>query len=170
MKLNVILRNLRVEDAESLVKYANNKKIFDNMRDAFPHPYTLKNAVEYIKICNEASDTKLIYGIDYNNEIVGCIGGFVDEDIYIKTCELGYWIGEPHWGKGIVSESIKLMTEQLWKRFDIVRIYAEPFEGNYGSRKVLEKAGFELESIKKKSVFKNGEVQNSCIYVKLRKD
>lgn len=168
MKINITLRNLKVEDAESLVKYANNKKIFDNMRDAFPHPYTLINAANYIKISNEISDSKLIYGIEYNGEIIGCIGGFVDEDIYIKTCELGYWIGEPFWGKGITSEAIQLMTEKLFKRFDIVRLYAEPYETNIGSRKALEKAGFKLESIKEKSVFKNGEILNSCIYVMIR--
>lgn len=168
MKISITLRLLKVEDAESLVKYANNKKIFDNMRDAFPHPYTIVDAANYIKICNEISDSKIIYGIEYENEIIGCIGGFVDEDIYIKTCELGYWIGEPFWGRGITTEAIQLMTEKLFKRFDIVRLYAEPYENNIGSRKALEKAGFKLESLKEKSVFKNGEIQNSCIYVVIR--
>lgn len=168
MKPLVKLRLLTVEDANSLVKYANNKKIFDNMRDAFPYPYTLISAADYIKISNEISDSKLIYGIEYNDEIIGCIGGFLEDDIYIKSCELGYWIGEPHWGKGIITEAIKLMTEKLFKRFDIVRLYAEPYEKNIGSRKALEKAGFKLESIKEKSVFKNGEIMNSCIYVIIR--
>lgn len=160
IKLRVVTKN----DQISLVKYANNKKIADNLRNAFPHPYTEDNANEFIKSANENNPKKLILAIDLKGELIGCIGAFQQEDIYSKNAEIGYWLAEPFWGKGYISSAIKKFIPMVFENMDIVRIYAEPFENNIGSKKALEKAGFKLEAVLKNNIFKNGEIQSSCIY------
>ncbi|MDP4110158.1 MAG: GNAT family protein [Bacillota bacterium] len=163
------LREWRMEDAESAARYANNPKIALNLRDAFPSPYSLQNAEFYIKSCLSADkNTNLSLAIDVNNEAVGSIGVFVKDDVYSKSAELGYWLGEPFWGMGIMSGAVCQITRTAFSRFDIARIFAEPFARNNGSRKVLENAGFRLEGILKNSVYKNGELGDSCVYALLR--
>jgi ribosomal-protein-alanine N-acetyltransferase len=158
------LRILNDKDRFSLVKYANNKKIADNLRNAFPHPYSEQNAIDFIKSANENNPNKLVLAIDLNGELIGCIGAFKQVDIYSKNAEIGYWLAEPFWGNGYVSSVIKKILPMVFENMDIVRIYAEPFENNIGSKKVLEKAGFKLEAVLKNNIFKNGEILSSCIY------
>lgn len=162
------LRAVRKEDQLSLMKYANNAKIAAYLRNAFPHPYTEQHAIDFILSSNENSSKKLILAIDLNGELIGCIGGFQQEDIYTKNAEIGYWLGEPFWGKGIVTQAIRKFIPMLFANMDIVRIYAEPFEENIGSRKALEKAGFTLEAVLKNNIYKNGNVTSSCIYSLLK--
>lgn len=158
------LRVLNKNDVSSLVKYADNKKIADNLRNAFPHPYSEQNALDFIRSANENNPEKLILAIDLNGELIGCIGGFKQDDIYSKNAEIGYWLAEPYWGKGFVSEAIRKFIPMVFENMDIVRIYAEPFDNNIGSKKALEKAGFKLEATLKNNIFKNGEIRSSCIY------
>ncbi len=158
------LRILNEKDRSSLVKYANNKKIADNLRNAFPHPYSDQNAIDFIKSANENNPDKLILAIDLSGELIGCIGAFKQDDIYSKNAEIGYWLAEPFWGNGYVSSTIKKFLPMVFENMDIIRIYAEPFENNIGSKKALEKAGFKLEAVLKNNIFKNGEIQSSCIY------
>lgn len=160
----VKLRILKDQDRSSLVNYANNKKIADNLRDAFPHPYTEQNAIDFIRNANENNPKKLILAIDLNEELIGCIGAFQQDDIYSKNAEIGYWLAEPFWGNGYISSSLRKFTPMVFENMDIVRIYAEPFENNIGSKKALEKAGFKLEAVLKNNIFKNGELMSSCIY------
>ena len=161
------LRPWRIEDAESLASYANNSKIAANLRDAFPHPYTLNDAIGYINFCLGMKN-KLCFAIEVDGEAVGSVGVFPKDDVYCKSAELGYWLGEPFWRKGIMNEAVSRICEQAFSNYDIVRIFAEPFARNMGSRRVLEKAGFELEGILKKSVFKNGVIEDSLMYAKLK--
>lgn len=165
--MDFILRPWRIEDAETLASYANNSKIAANLRDAFPHPYTVSDAAGYINFCLGMKD-ELCFAIEVDGKAVGSIGVFLKDDVYRKSAELGYWLAEPFWGKGIMSEAVSRICEQAFSEHDIVRIFAEPFARNLGSRRVLEKAGFELEGILKKSVFKNGAIEDSCMYAKLR--
>ncbi len=165
--MDFILRPWRIEDAETLASYANNSKIAANLRDAFPHPYTVSDAAGYINFCLGMKD-ELCFAIEVDGKAVGSIGVFLKEDVYRKSAELGYWLAEPFWGKGIMSEAVSRICEHAFSKYDIVRIFAEPFARNLGSRRVLEKAGFELEGILKKSVFKNGVIEDSCMYAKLR--
>jgi ribosomal-protein-alanine N-acetyltransferase len=165
----VKLRVLREQDQSSLVKYANNKKIADNLRDAFPHPYNEQNAIDFIRNANENNPKKLILAIDLNGELIGCIGAFQQDDIYSKNAEIGYWLAEPFWGKGYISSAIIKFIPMVFENMDIVRIYAEPFENNIGSKKALEKAGFKLEAVLKNNIFKNGELMSSCIYSILKR-
>ncbi len=160
IKLRVVTKN----DKISLVKYANNKKIANNLRNAFPNPYSEENANDFINSANENNPKKLILAIDFNEELIGCIGAFQQDDIYSKNAEIGYWLAKPFWGKGYISTAIKKFVPMVFENMDIVRIYAEPFENNLGSKKALDKAGFKLEATLKNNIFKNGEVLSSCIY------
>lgn len=163
--MNFILRKWKLSDAQSIAQIANNKKIADNLRNLFPYPYTIEDAKGYIDICLNTDESKnLFYAIDVEGKAVGSIGVFVKDDVYCKSAEIGYWLGEDYWGKGIMSEAIRRSCEEAFKIFDIVRIFAEPYAYNIGSRKALEKAGFKLEGVLEKSVYKNGTFFDSCVY------
>ncbi len=101
---------------------------------------------------------------------MGSIGVFCGRDVYRRSAEIGYWLAEPFWGQGIMSEAIRRISEEAFRRFDIVRLYAEPFAVNVGSRRALEKAGFELEGILRNSVCKNGRILDSCVYARLKEE
>lgn len=163
------LRKWQANDADSVAKYANNSKIADNLRNAFPYPYTKANAEYYIDSCISKADTcQYTRAIVVGGEAVGSIGVFIKDDVYCKSGEIGYWLGEPFWNRGIISSSIQQICHDVFNQYDIVRIFAEPFAHNIGSRKALEKAGFELEGILKKNVYKNGDYFDSCIYALLK--
>lgn len=163
--MDFILRKWKETDAESVAKIANNKKIAANLRNAFPYPYTLEDAKAYIEICLNTDESKnLFYAIEIDGKAVGSIGVFVKDDVYCKSAEIGYWLGEDYWGKGIMSEAIRRTCQDAFKIFDIVRIFADPYAYNMGSRGALEKAGFKLEGVLEKSVYKNGTYFDSCVY------
>jgi len=167
--MDFVLREWKLTDAESVAHHANNKKVADNLRNVFPHPYSLADAEFYINICKNADKkSDLLLAIEVDGNAVGSIGVFKKGDVYCKSGELGYWLGEEFWGKGIVTEAIKQICEIAFEKLNIVRIFAEPYETNLGSRRVLEKSGFKLEGILKNSVFKNGNIINSCVYALLK--
>lgn len=154
---------------EDVVYYANNKKIADNLRNVFPYPYSYKDAEEYVLACAGNDEHKQICrAIVIDEKAVGSIGVFQLEDVYSKSGELGYWLGEEFWGKGIMSCAIKQLSTTAFEKLDIIRIFAEPFAHNIGSRKALENAGFALEGIMKNSVCKNGVIFDSCMYALLK--
>ncbi|MDT7828060.1 GNAT family protein [Pricia sp. S334] len=154
--VEIILRTLKPSDKTQIALLANNKKIWDNVRDAFGHPYTEKNAEEFIQR-QAKSDTEDVFAIDCQGELCGLIGLILQNDIYRKSAEIGYWIGEPFWGKGIVTKAIELITIYAFDKLILIRIFAGVFEYNVASMRVLEKNGFQKEGIAKKAVFKNGE-------------
>lgn len=165
------LRAWKPEDVNSVAQYANNPKIAANLRDAFPYPYTREDAKSYVEGCaNEDSTRRLTRAIVVNGEAAGSIGVFLGVDVYRKSAELGYWLAEPFWGNGIMSAAVRQICKEAFERFDIVRIHAEPFAFNSGSRRVLEKAGFTREGTLRSSVYKNGVIQDSCLYALLRED
>jgi len=162
--MNIILRKWDKEDIEQLITLANNKNISDNLRDHFPYPYTLKDAEEWISL-NETNLSITNFAIEVN-ELAGGCGILLKEDIYRFNAEIGYWIGEKFWNKGIATHVVRLMIEKIKLKYpDIIRIYAEVFEHNKASMKVLEKNGFHLESIRQKAVVKNNIVMNDQIWV-----
>ena len=159
------LRKWLNSDADSVAKYANNINVANNLRNVFPHPYTIEDAKWYVNNCASNDEIhQCTRAIVVDGEAVGSIGAFIKDDVYCKSGEIGYWLGEPFWNRGIISEAIKQMCDLVFQKYGVVRIFAEPYAGNLGSRKVLEKAGFELEGILKKSVYKNGAIFDSCIY------
>lgn len=163
--INFDLREWQPGDAESVAKYANNPKIAQNLRNFFPNPYTLRDAEKYIESCIHANKKEqVMQAIVVHDEVIGSIGVFIKEDVYGKSAEIGYWLGEPFWGQGIMTGAIDQICHFVFNYYDIVRIFAEVFEYNTGSRKALEKAGFQLEGILKKSICKNGRIFDSYLY------
>jgi RimJ/RimL family protein N-acetyltransferase len=148
-------------DLGSLVKHANNPKIAANMTDAFPHPYSEENGKAFIAMAMSAPS---ILAIEVNGEAVGGIGIHPQSDIMCKNAELGYWIGEAFWGKGIITQAVKQMLDMAFSKYDITRVYARPFGSNVASQRVLEKAGFTLEARIEKNIYKNGVFQDELIY------
>lgn len=164
-----ILREWKSEDAESIAQAANNEKIAANLRNAFPYPYTLEDAKWYVEDCiSRGEDKQITRAIEIDGRAVGSIGIFVQDDVYEKSAELGYWLSEDYWRQGIMSEAVKQICREAFEKFDIIRIYAEPFEHNQGSRGVLEKAGFTYEGTMRSGVYKNGNVYSYCMYSLLR--
>ena len=167
--MDFILRKWKMEDANNVAYCANNINIARNLRDAFPFPYTLTDASDYINSCMSSVETKKICrAIVVDNHVAGSIGVFLGSDVYSKSAELGYWLAEEYWGKGIMSDAVKLLCQEAFHKLDIVRIFAEPFANNIGSRKVLERAGFSLEGIMKCGVVKHGEIHDYCMYALLK--
>ena len=163
------LRKWSLADASNVARHANNEKIACNLRDGFPHPYTEENAVSYIKSCMVGNDTEMLCrAIVVNGEAVGSIGVFLGSDVYRKSAELGYWLSEEYWSRGMMTEAVKRICAEAFEKLDIVRIYAEPFGHNLGSRRVLEKAGFTYEGTMKCGVFKNGLIHDYCMYALMR--
>ena len=115
-------------------------------------------------------DPTHIFAIDIDGHAVGGIGIHSQSDIFRKNAELGYWLAEPFWGKGIMTTAVKEMLEYSFNNFEINRVFARPFGNNVGSQKVLEKAGFVLEARLSKVLFKNGEYLDELIYAVRRED
>lgn len=159
------LRQWQSGDEESLTKNANNYNIWRNLKDIFPHPYTIEEAHSWIKIAQNSPEN---FGIVIDNEAVGGIGILLKDDIHRKNAEIGYWLGEAYWGKGIISSAITEIVDYTFKNYDIYRIYAGVFEYNLASMRVLEKAGFHQEAILKQSLFKEGKLYDEHIFVKFQ--
>lgn len=167
--MKFILKAWKEEYIEAVARYANNQEIAKNLRNAFPFPYTYEDAELYVKDCiKKEMNDQITRAIVVEKEAVGSIGVFLKQDVYQKSAEIGYWLAEPYWGKGIMNKAIKQICKDAFLKFDIVRIEAEPFAYNVGSRKALEKVGFELEGIKKDSVYKYHMMYDSCMYALLR--
>ncbi len=161
--MNIKLRKWNLEDLDNLVKYANNIKIAKFMIDAFPNPYTKETGVFYIqKIAS--SPTNFIFAIEIEGQAVGSVGLYPKTDVSRKNAELGYWLGEPFWGKGIVPEAIKQIVKMGFEQLDISRIYARVYGTNHNSKRVLEKIGFVLEAKLDKTIYKNEEYLDEWIY------
>ena len=163
---DALLRLWSIQDAHSLAKHANNEKIAANLRDGFPHPYTEVDAKNWLK--NAIIDKNLLLAIEVNGEAVGGIGVIYKEDVYRKSAEIGYWLSESYWNKGIISEAIKILTEYTFANSDIVRFYAGIFDNNPASAQVLQKAGFFKEAVHKNAVIKKGVLMDEIIFAKLK--
>lgn len=157
------LRKWKESDAENFFKYSSNEKITENMRASFPA--TIEDCRKTVKrfSCNDEMQ-QCCRAIVVNGEVTGSIALFIKNDVYCKSAEIAYWLGEPFWGKGIMSKAIKQLCQIAFEQYDIVRIFAEPYAHNIGSRKALENAGFALEGIMQKGVYKNGKYFDYCMY------
>jgi RimJ/RimL family protein N-acetyltransferase len=157
------LRSWEKSDVDSLVKYANNKNIAVNLTDMFPYPYTREDAEKFIAYA--ISDTpNHLFAIDIDDKAVGSIGIHPQDDIHRLNAELGYWLAEPFWGKGVITSAIKQVVSYTFDNTDVERIFARPFGTNIASQKVLEKNKFRLEGRFEKTLIKNGELKDELIY------
>ena len=167
VKCNV--RPWRLADADALVKHANNFNVAKQLRDRFPHPYGRANAMAFLKFAAHEDDpTNLTIEVD--GEASGGIGFVPGTDVERFSAEIGYWLGEAHWGRGVVTEALTLVTEDVFRRRNILRLFALPFADNAGSIRVLEKAGYVREGILKSSAVKFGAPRDQAIYARLNPD
>ena len=171
-KVNFTLRSWNMDDVDNLVRFANNKKIADNLTNAFPHPYTREDGISFISSIHPEGVSLpdgifphgRVFAIDVDGVACGAIGIFPQTDVHEKNAEMGYWLAEEYWGRGIITEAARQAIEFGFKNFDINRIFARPFSSNLASQRVLEKAGMKLEARLEKSIFKNGRYLDELIY------
>ncbi len=163
--MECILRKWKIEDAKELAELLNNPKILDNLRDGLPYPYTRKDAEEYISSMLSADEEKTFaFAITADGRVVGSIGIFRCDNIHFRTAEMGYYIGEPYWGKGMGTDAVRQACDYVFSNTDIIRIFAEPFSYNTASCRVLEKAGFAFEGLLRSNAVKNGRVIDMKMY------
>ncbi len=167
---SIIIRKWDFSDAPQLASFANNKKIADNLRDAFPFPYTLKDANNYIQATLNDDPSAKLFAIDLDGLAIGSIGAIFKDDVYRKNVEIGYWLAEEYWGKGIATASISLIVSYIFNNFDTIRMYAEAYGDNHASHRALEKVGFRKEGFFRKNIIKNDIIKDSIIYALLREE
>lgn len=169
--MEVILRRWEPEDARQLAEIAGNSKIQDNLRDGLPYPYSVEDARQFISAMRSADPSSVFpFAVTAEGEVVGSLGVFRRENIHFRTAELGYYIGEPYWGRGYATSAVRQACAYIFHHTDILRIFAEPFAYNIPSCRVLEKAGFELEGVLRCNAVKKGRVLDMKLYALLRQD
>ena len=161
------LRPYRAGDEASLVFAANDREIWMNLRDRFPHPYTDADAAGWIAHASAQSPVTDL-AIDVDGAVAGAIGITPQPDVYRRSAEIGYWLGRAHRGKGLATEALVGMTEHVFANSDVCRLFGAVFEHNVASARVLEKAGYVLEGRLRKSVVKDGQVLDSLLYARVR--
>jgi len=161
--LGVSLRELKIEDATNLAEIINNKKVWDYLDDV-PFPNTKEDSENFIRLLLSEKDQKIAFAICYDSKMVGWIGVFRQENIRRLTGELGYYIAEEYWGKGITTKAIKQMCCHIFENTDVVRIFAESFAFNEASSRVLEKANFSFEGLLHQNAIKNGQIIDTKLY------
>lgn len=164
-----VLRPWRQGDEPALVRYANNRKVWINLTDRFPHPYTPEAARDWVSSqVAEAADPATSFAIEVEGVAVGGIGFNRGSDLGVRTGQIGYWLGEPFWGRGIATEALRLASDHAFREFDFVRLEAHVLEWNPASARVLEKAGYALESRQRQAATKDGQILDLLIYTRLR--
>lgn len=164
---DVTLRPWRSDDAIALVKHANNPRIASNLRDGFPYPYTLPDAKRWLNMVGENRED-VILAIEVNGEASGGIGLHGLKDVYRYNGEIGYWLSEKYWGRGIVSDAVAAMVNYAFTQTSWLRLFACIFENNPSSMRVLLKSGFKPEAIHKKAVMKEGKLMDEHLYALLK--
>jgi [ribosomal protein S5]-alanine N-acetyltransferase len=157
------VRSWEAADLASLVEHANNRKIWMNLRDRFPYPYTRRDGRAFITAVR-SREPETLFAIAVDGRAVGGIGFVLHEDVERISAEIGYWLGEAFWGRGIVTEALKATTEYAIEQYALTRIYAVPFAWNAASLRVLEKAGYVLEGRLRRSAIKDGVVTDQLQY------
>ena len=162
------LRPFRQGDAASLARYANNRKIWANVRDHFPHPYTEAHAERYLRqLAGHPEET--VFAIDQNGQVIGSAGlKNMGDPVYRLSREIGFWLGEPFWGKGIMTETIGRIVEFGFRELGLIRIQAEVFDHNPASMHILSKNGFQKEGILRQAVIKDGKIEDLHIFGRLK--
>jgi RimJ/RimL family protein N-acetyltransferase len=164
-----IVRDWRVEDAASLSRHANNRRIWLMVRDRFPFPYTMEDAEHWVRHCMRALPAT-DFAIEVDGEASGGIGVVLRDDVERISAELGFWLGESVWGRGVMTDAVSAFVPWAFERFNLQRIYAHVFERNPASARVLEKAGFTREARLRRAVIKEGEVLDEWLYARVLGD
>lgn len=165
----VRLRAWTLADAPALAKLINNKKVQDNLRDGLPFPYGEEDAKVFLSaVLASDPDQNLAFAIEADGKLIGSISATRCANIHFRTAELGYYLGEPYWGKGFATEAVRQICDYIYRNTDIIRIFAEPFAYNTASCRVLEKAGFQLEGLLRSNAVKNGRILDMKMYARIR--
>lgn len=166
---NYKIREFQTNDADAIVKHANDLEVSKYMRDSFPYPYTKVNAIQWIDFVKKNYST-LFFAIANETELIGGIGAMPQTDVHRFSAEIGFWLGKINWNKGIITKALPVFCNYLFTRFEFNRLTANVFDGNEASKKVLEKSGFVLEGTQRKSVFKENKFVDQFIYGLLKEE
>ena len=167
--MDCIIRKWKIEDAAQLTEVINNKKVQDNLRDGIPFPYSEADAEWFInEMLNADSSNTFAFAVEADDKVVGSIAAYRGNNIHFRTAELGYYIAEPFWGKGIGTSAVNQICRYIFENTDIIRIFAEPFAYNCASCRILEKNGFEYEGTLRSNAIKNGELFDMKMYSLIR--
>lgn len=161
------VRSWEWRDREAIVRHANNRKVWLNLRDRFPHPYTNTDARNWLEMVVGVRPENS-FAIAVDDEAVGGIGFTVQHDVGRRSAEIGYWLGEEFWGRGLATQALIAVTDYAFANYDLCRMYAHVFEWNPASARVLEKAGYQFEGRLKKSVTKDGQTIDQLMYAVVR--
>lgn len=165
MNMECKIRHWEMEDAPRLAKSLNNKNIQNNLRDGLPYPYRESDARDFIKAMLDADQNKTFaFAITLDAIVIGSIGVFRKDNIHFRTAEMGYFIAEPFWGKGLGTSAVKQVCHYIFERTDIIRIFAEPFAYNTASCRILEKSGFKYEGTLRSNALKSGNILDMKMY------
>lgn len=162
-----VVRSYQPGDAASLARHANNRKVWLNLRDRFPHPFSEADGAAYIAAVR-ARPVTTSFAIAIDGRAVGGISLQVGDDIERLSAELGYWLGEEYWGRGVVSDAVAAVTRYAFDALGLIRVFALPFAHNAASCRVLEKAGYQREGVMRCSAIKDGQVLDQCVYAVVR--
>jgi RimJ/RimL family protein N-acetyltransferase len=161
------VRSLRTDDAAELARLADDREVWRNLKDRFPHPYAVAHASAFIAYC-QSQMPESNFGIEVDGRLAGAIGFEHKDDVWRRSVELGYWLGREYWGRGVAGAAARALTEWAFTNWDIDRVWAGVFDWNPASARVLEKAGFTLEARLRKSAFKDGQTVDELIYAVVR--
>jgi ribosomal-protein-alanine N-acetyltransferase len=161
------IRPWAADDAPALVRHANDREVWRNLRDRFPHPYTPDDAVVWLTFVAQ-QEPVTHFAIAVEGEAGGGIGFTLGDDVHFRTAEIGYWLGRRFWGRGIATEALRAVTAHAFTSHDLDRVEARVFAWNGASVRVLEKAGYAREACLRRAVAKDGEVTDLLIYGILR--
>lgn len=171
MRLNCgscLVRDWRASDRDCLLRYANSRNVWRNLSHRFPHPYTPADADAWFARLAEAAEPTA-WAIEVEGSAAGGIGIDLGEGIFDRSGRLGYWLGEPWWGRGIMTDAVRATTDHVLATFDVVRVEAFVFEWNPGSMRVLEKCGFTREGVLRRSIHKDGEIIDEVLFSRVRR-
>ena len=157
------VRSWEARDVDSIAAHANNREIWLNLRDRFPHPYTRADAQAFIR-ASRKSEPECNFAIAVDGKAVGGIGFHLQGDVERVSAEIGYWLGQPFWGRGIATEALVALTTHAIDTHGLTRVFALPFAFNAASCRVLEKAGYVLEARLRRSAIKDGRVVDQMQY------
>ena len=164
---DVTVRSWRKDDLKALLRHANNPKIAANLRDQFPHPYGRHDGIDFLDYAH-SQEPECSFAIEYRGEAIGGVGFLLGRDIARISAEMGYWLSEEFWGRGIATRVVTAMSDWAFDNYILTRVFAMAFAHNAASIRVLEKAGFEREAVLRRSAVKNSVVLDQVLFAKVR--
>lgn len=163
---NCLLRPWHAADKPELVRHANNRRVWRNMTHTFPHPYTEADADLWLEIAAHPG-ASIQLAIEVDGQAAGGIGAIAGEGIFCATAQFGYWLGEAYWGRGIATAAARALSSRIASERLFARLEAQVFEWNPPSMRVLEKAGFQRETVLRCAATKDGRLLDTVLYARV---